>query len=119
MSITSYYSGMEHKTTFAAFCRDIFPAEHRHPANIGLHLVGVLAGLALIAAACTIWPWWTALAFPIVHVAPGLIGHRLFERSEDVGDARLTRTDYPLTWFLIANHIMAFKLLTGRWKHHS
>ena len=116
VSIYSYYGAMEQKITFATFCRDVFPAEHRHPANLALHVLGVLAGLALIVAACTIWPWWTVLGFPIVHVAPGLIGHRLFERNEEVGDVRLTRNDHPLYWFLIANHIMAFKLLTGRWQ---
>jgi hypothetical protein len=116
MSISSYYDGMQNQVSFQSFWREIFPAEHRHPANVALHVFGVLAGFALIGAALTIWPWWAALAFPVVHVAPGLMGHRLFERNEDVGDVRLTRTDFPLYWFLIANHIMAAQVLTGQWR---
>ncbi len=116
MSIYSYYRDMQNQPSFFAFCRDVFPDEHRHPVNVALHLFGVVAGIALIVAALTAWPWWTALAFPIVHVAPGLIGHRFFERNEEVGDARITRTDYPLYWFLIANHIMAAQVMTGCWK---
>jgi hypothetical protein len=50
-----------------------------------------------------------------VHVLPGLLGHRLFDRDKTIGDVRLTRTDYPLWWFLIANHIMAARVLALRW----
>jgi hypothetical protein len=116
MSIYSYYEPMQNQISFSVFCRDVFPDEHRHSVNVALHLFGVVAGIALIAASLTISPWWAALAFPVVHVGPGLIGHRFFERNEEVGDARITRTDYPLCWFLAANHIMAMRVLTGRWK---
>ncbi|MFM2409664.1 MAG: hypothetical protein RL481_492 [Pseudomonadota bacterium] len=100
---------------FGDFYRDHFLAEHRSTANIALHMAGTVGGLALLLTAFTglISPWW-AFAFPIVHVAPGLIGHRLFERNEAVGDVRVLRTDFPGYWFIIANHVLLFRLLTGR-----
>jgi hypothetical protein len=96
------------RLSFSQFYTEVFRDEHRHPANISLHIFGVIAGLCTLLAAFTIGPLWGALAAPLIHVVPGLIGHRLFERSEDFGDMRLTRKDFPLYWFLIANHLMAF-----------
>jgi hypothetical protein len=100
---------------FTEFYATAYRDEHRHPVNLALHIVGVFAGLGVIAASVTISPWWTAFGFPIAHVAPGLLGHRLFDRDEDVGDLRLTRADFPLWWFLVANHLMAARVLTFRW----
>jgi hypothetical protein len=100
---------------FKTFYETAYRSDHQHPANLALHIVGVIAGLALLVASVTVWPLWSALAFPVVHVAPGLLGHRLFDRDEALGDVRLTRTDFPLWWFLIANHLMAFRVLTLRW----
>ena len=62
---------------------------------------------------------WAVLAvklllFPLVHAAPGLLGHRLLERSTSVGDARWRRRDYPGWWFIIANHRMTLERLVGR-----
>jgi hypothetical protein len=51
---------------------------------------------------------------PLVHAAPGLLGHRLLERNITVGDARWRRRDYPRWWFIVANHRMTFERLTGR-----
>ena len=65
----------------------------------------------LIALSISIIPIWWMLLFPLVHVAPGLIGHRLFDRNEAVGDARVFRTDFPLWWFVVANHRMTASLL--------
>jgi hypothetical protein len=109
---------MTGKLNFTEFYQNHYPAEHTVPANIALHMFGTAAGIALllVVVAGTISPWW-ALAFPVVHVVPGLIGHRLFERNEDVGDARLLRTDFPLYWFMIANHIELWTLITGRQPH--
>ncbi len=101
--------------TFEEFYATAYREDHSHPVNLALHVVGVCAGLGVIAASFTVWPWWTVLGFPVAHVLPGLVGHRLFERNEDVGDARLTRTDFPIWWFLIANHLMAARVLTLRW----
>jgi hypothetical protein len=57
------------------------------------------------------WAW--GLLYPVVHAAPGLIGHRLFERNAEVGDVRLDRTDHPLWWFIIGNHLMFLDVLFG------
>jgi hypothetical protein len=102
---------------YAAFYAGPYRSDHRHPVNLALHIVGTVAGLALLVAAVTaaIAPWW-ALAFPIVHAAPGLIGHRLFDRNTDVGDLRINRGDYPLWWFIRANHRMTWDVLTLRWR---
>ena len=99
---------------FTAFYRDHFLPEHRHPTNIALHIAGTLAGLGLLLASATIIPLWWALAFPVVHAVPGLIGHRLFDRNEAVGDVRVLRTDFPLHWFIAANHVMTARVVTFR-----
>jgi hypothetical protein len=103
------------RPTFAAFYHQHFRPEHAHPANVALHGLGVIAGLAVLglSAAQAINPWW-AVSFPLVHVAPGLIGHRLFERNAAVGDLRLSRVDFPLWWFIIANHRLAWDVVTRR-----
>lgn len=103
------------RSSFKEFYEMVYRSDHGHPVNLALHIVGVFAGLGLIAASLTVWPLWALLGFPIVHVAPGLLGHRLFDRDEALGDVRLTRTDFPLWWFLIANHLMAARVLTFRW----
>jgi hypothetical protein len=106
---------MANPANFGGFYRDHYLAEHQSPSNVALHMLGTVAGIALLAAVIigSISPWW-ALAFPVVHVVPGLLGHRLFERNAAVGDVRITRTDFPGYWFMIANHILLFRLLTGR-----
>ncbi len=103
------------RPSFARFYHDHFLPEHQHRASVALHMLGVAAGLAVLGASAAgmISAWW-ALAFPVVHVGPGLIGHRLFDRNAAVGDLRITRTDFPLWWFLIANHWLAWDLATGR-----
>lgn len=107
--------GSDNQMTFRQFYATTYRADHRHPVNLALHIIGVFAGIALIIASLTVWPLWTIIGFPLVHVAPGLLGHRLFDRDAAVGDLRLTRTDYPLWWFLVANHLMAARVLTLRW----
>jgi hypothetical protein len=105
---------MQDPVPFTSFYRDHFLDEHQHPANIALHMLGVAAGLGLLVASLTVISGWWGLAFPVVHVVPGLIGHRLFERNEAVGDSRVMRQDFPLWWFLVANHVMAARLMAGR-----
>lgn len=101
---------------FKEFYATVYRSDHRHPANLALHIAGVFGGLGVLAASLTVWPLWTALGFPVAHVAPGLLGHRLFDRDEALGDIRVMRTDYPLWWFMIANHLMAARVLTFRWE---
>ena len=105
---------------FWSFYDKTFLPEHRHPANVALHVVGTLLGLGFLcgvvwAAASRGAPAWLAalLLFPAVHAAPGLLGHRLFERSADarVGDVRVLRTDFPLRFFLFGNHVLAASVL--------
>jgi hypothetical protein len=104
----------ESRPSFRAFYRDAFLDEHRHPANVALHVAGTLASTAWIPLTLlSPWPWLVVL-WPIVHAAPGLLGHRLFERNEAVGDVRVTRTDFPPHWFIGANHWMALDVLRGK-----
>jgi hypothetical protein len=96
---------------FRAFYRLVFLAEHQHGLNVALHVFGTVLGLSyLIAVVATAQPW-LALAFPVLHALPGLFGHRLFERSAEVGDVRVTRQDYSPLWFIAANHVMTFELI--------
>ena len=53
------------------------------------------------------------MLYPLLHAAPGLLGHRLFERNLAVGDVRVTRSDYSPLWFIIANHRMTWDLLVS------
>jgi len=105
---------------FADFYREVFLPEHAHPVNRALHVAGTLAGLGYLVWVLTlpVWPWVLALGlFPLVHAAPGLTGHRLFERSAAVGDARWRRQDFPAWWFIAANHRLtaAWLLAPLRW----
>lgn len=102
---------------FEHFYRDHFLAEHRHPVVVLLHAIGCVASLAWVAW-CLLrlrWPWsLLALVYPVVHAVPGLVGHRLFERNEAVGDLRVLRKDFPLPWFIAANHRLTWDALRGR-----
>jgi hypothetical protein len=57
---------------------------------------------------------WLLVLFPVMHAAPGLIGHRLFERNVHVGDLRINRKDYSPIWFIVANHRLAWDLLLAK-----
>lgn len=96
---------------FRAFYRNVFLPEHQHPGNVALHVAGTLLGLACVVAAVLAGRPWLALAFPVVHALPGLIGHRLFERNAAVGDVRVLRKDHSPLWFIAANHVMTLELL--------
>ncbi len=102
-----------HPITFASFYRDHYLPDHRHPANVALHVAGTLCS-AVAAATALLSPMpWLALLYPILHVGPGLIGHRLFERNAVIGDVRILRTDFPLHWFLAANHRLTASCIRG------
>jgi hypothetical protein len=98
--------------TFSDFYRDTFLAEHRHPGNIALHVFGTIISAVFVIAVFSASMPWFVLMYPIVHAAPGLIGHRLFERSASVGDVRVTRSDYSPVWFIAGNHRMTWDLVT-------
>ena len=99
---------------FAEFYREHFRAEHQHPANVSLHVLGVLASAVWLVWAIGSSMPWLALAYPVVHAVPGLVGHRLFERNAAVGDVRVLRRDFPLAWFILANHVMVIDLMLRR-----
>jgi hypothetical protein len=104
---------------FWTFYHGAYRDDHQTWQNKALHIFGTLSGLALLVASVTIIPIWWALAFPIVHAAPGLLGHRLFERNAELGDLRFVGGHYPNLWFMAANHVMAFEAvlwaITFRW----
>lgn len=100
--------------SFWQFYEGTFLEEHRHPLTVGAHVLGTLAGLAFVTAVVSLGAWYLALLFPVVHGVPGLVGHRWVERNAEVGDLRATRTDFPIRWFILANHLMTLELVTGR-----
>jgi hypothetical protein len=100
------------KISFKQFYAQHFLAEHQHPLNIALHAAGTVAGLVFAAWVLLALPLWYLLLFPVVHALPGLVGHRLVERNAAVGDVRVTRTDFSPLWFIAANHLMTWRLLT-------
>lgn len=99
------------RSRFMEFYETVFLSEHRHPANVGLHVFGTILGVVFVGAVPLVGHPWFALAFPVVHALPGLIGHRLFERNAAVGDIRVNRKDHPPLWFIAANHLMTVELL--------
>ena len=99
---------------FERFYSEHFLPEHQHPVNVALHVLGTLLGLAFVPLALlSAWPW-LVLLFPAVHAVPGLLGHRLLERNQAVGDLRVLRKDFSPLWFIWANHKLTWQLLTGR-----
>ena len=128
---TAAASNTQEAAGFWSFYYHHFLAEHRHPLNVALHVLGTLSGLGLIVwvllnsttavgrnlggtapAALTSLAW--ILLFPAVHALPGLLGHRMFERSTAVGDIRVFRRDFPPLWFLYGNHVMTVNILLGK-----
>jgi hypothetical protein len=97
--------------SFLHFYREAYWEEHVVPINLALHIFGTVAGVVLLILSFTLISAWWALAFPVVHAVPGLIGHRLFERAEAIGDARIFRTDVPAWWFIVANHLMTAQMI--------
>jgi hypothetical protein len=97
---------------FSDFYRHVFLDEHRHPANVALHVAGTFASAIFLANALVAGTPWFGLLYPIVHAGPGLLGHRIFERSGAVGDVRVTRKDFSPLWFIAGNHRMTWELLT-------
>jgi hypothetical protein len=100
-------------TDFEGFYRSHYLPEHAAPGNVALHVIGTLAGIVwLPTTLLSPWPW-LVLLFPVVHAAPGLLGHRLFERNALIGDLRVLRKDFPPHWFIAANHRLLWDLLRG------
>jgi hypothetical protein len=98
---------------FEDFYQQVFIPEHQHKLTIVTHILGTFAGLVWLVLCILLGGYWLVLAllFPVVHAVPGLIGHRLVERNEGVGDLRVSRKDFPLWWFIRANHLMTIQIL--------
>ncbi len=103
------------RPSFRQFYKAVFLPEHRQPVNIALHVFGTLASGAWVGWAMVTHTWWALVLYPVIHAAPGLLGHRLLERSAALGDVRVTRTDFPPWWFIAGNHVMTWDVLCGRW----
>jgi hypothetical protein len=99
------------KSRFKEFYEKVFLFEHQNPANVALHVFGTVLGVVFVGTVLVFGNPWLALAFPVVHAVPGLIGHRMFERNSVVGDIRVTRKDYSPLWFIAGNHLMTVELL--------
>jgi hypothetical protein len=96
---------------FLDFYHHVFLNEHRDKRNVALHVFGTLFSLTFLIAALASDYTWLALLYPVAHAAPGLVGHRLFERNSEVGDLRVTRKDFSPLWFIAANHVMTAELV--------
>ena len=101
------------RSDFDRFYNDHYLPEHLHPGNVALHVAGTVGALVFAGVALLSPLPWLALLFPVVHVAPGLVGHRLFERNAVVGDARALRTDFPRRWFFVAGYRLTLDTATG------
>ncbi len=100
--------------SFWQFYEGPFTREHQHPFTVATHVFGTVLALAFVPVMVAWGVWFCVVLFPVVHGLPGILGHRLVERNAAVGDLRVTRTDYPILWFILANHVLTFELLTGR-----
>ena len=98
---------------FQMFYESQFLQEHQHPMNIALHVLGTVGSAVYLVWVLTHTFWCAAILYPLVHGIPGLLGHRIFERDATVGDLRINRKDFPLWWFIIANHRLCWELFKG------
>jgi hypothetical protein len=80
-------------------------AEHRHPVNRALHVLGTLASIGCWGLAMFVsWKW--ALAAPLCSYGPAWIGHFLIERN------RPASFSHPV-WSLRADFEMVARILIG------
>lgn len=99
---------------FNEFYTTVFVKEHQNSWNVGFHAAGTLASVYLVSGVLTgKYKFRHLLGFPVLLAVPGLIGHRLFEPSPQVGDLRVLRDDYPAYWFLFGNFVLTYDVLTS------
>lgn len=103
---------MSYFKKFVTFYDEDFTSEHQNSANVFLQILGTIGSDAFVIWAAVSSLWWLIILYPVVHALPGLIGHRLFEKNTELGNVRINRTDFPLWWFIIANHILTFRVAT-------
>jgi hypothetical protein len=100
--------------TYSDFYNEVFLPEHSQPMTVVTHVLGTALGLLWVIACLAFGHYFWLLLFPVVHAVPGLVGHRLAERNAAVGDLRVTRKDFPLWWFIRANHRLTWELISKR-----
>lgn len=94
------------KLTFSEFWPH-YLAEHSLPATRAIHLLGTLAWLLLLLAALLTRNWWLLILIPVVAYGLAWFSHFFIEHNRPV------TFKYPLL-SLLADHKMAFYMLTGR-----
>lgn len=94
------------KMTFAEFW-PYYVAEHSCPATRAVHLAGTLSYLAVLVGALLTRTWWLLALTPVVGYGFAWFSHFFIERN------RPATFRYPLL-SLLADHKMAFYILTGR-----
>lgn len=82
-------------------------AEHSRPATRALHFLATLAWLALLAGAAITRTWWLLALIPVAAYGLAWVSHFFIEHN------RPATFKYPL-FSLLADHRMAFYMLTGR-----
>jgi N-acyl-D-aspartate/D-glutamate deacylase len=88
---------------------DIFVLKHQHPANIALHVVGIIFFYGLLITTWQSGNWWLLLGLPLTQFF-GLIGHWLFESSY------INRQDALFSWRAsICLGKMLFRLIAGQY----
>jgi hypothetical protein len=103
---------LKQSLTYSDFYNEVFLPEHSQPMTMVTHAFGTVLGLLWVIACVAFGHYLWLLLFPVVHAVPGLIGHRLAERNATVGDLRVTRKDFPLGWFIRANHRLTWDLMS-------
>lgn len=99
---------------FDEFYTTVFLKEHQNKWNISFHVAGTLASVYLLSGVATgKYRFRHLLAYPVLLALPGLIGHRLFEPSPQVGDLRVLRDEFPAYWFLVGNYVMTCDVLSS------
>lgn len=93
-------------TTFAEFYRS-YLAHHDHPINRGLHVLGLLSAICLLAAAVALRQWWLLLLLPVVGYGCAWIGHFAFERNKPTA----FRSPW---WSFLADWRMCADVIRGR-----
>jgi len=101
---------------FKKFYEETFLFEHQNRFNRYFHYLGVYLSLMVFPLALYLSNAFILLAYLPVHGIPGLVGHYLFERNNAVGNVRVDRKDYPISWFILANNWMAAQSLFGKLK---
>lgn len=94
------------RPTFAEFWPH-YLAEHSRPVTRAFHLLATLAWIVLLAAAVATRTWWLVLLIPVAAYGLAWFSHFFLERN------RPATFKHPL-YSLLADHKMAFYMITGR-----